>query len=272
MTERIAPAPPFAETALPRALAQRMLALIDALGEYDGRAASHALTGLLRLAAGQAPTLAERTSLQIAGLIALDQGHPALTPEGQAVLACETESQPQPMLPTPQPEEPAAGPAPFARLKIGGAVYEVAGVPDSDVLSFRIDPAADWCALDADLAAGWSEIAAEILQRTRNALEDYVRMHMIRRREEEDPAGGNGFDLYGIGWEVREAGSALLLRLDGEAEWQTVPAPALAHAAGFRERAAAALVAQVRDLRERIGEDVHAWAKRLAAGALVEPV
>lgn len=145
-------------------------------------------------------------------------------------------------------------------------------MPASDALSFRTDPAADWCALDADLAAGWSEIAAEILQRTRNALEDYVRMHMIRRREEEDPAGGNGFDLYGIGWEVREAGSALLLRLDGEAEWQTVPAPALAHAAGFRERAAAALVAQVRDLRERIGEDVHAWAKRLAAGALVEPV
>ncbi|MGP3697150.1 hypothetical protein [Rhodobacter sp. NSM] len=272
MTERFAPAPTFAETALPCATAQRLLALIDAIGEYDSRPASHSLTGLLRLAAGSQPTLAERTSLQIAGLVELDHGHPVITAEGLAVLACETESRPEPVLPFSHPIEPAEGPSLIARLKIGASTYEIAGWPDSDALAFRTDPASPWRELEADLAAGWSEIAAEILQRTRNALEEYVRMHMIRRREDQEVEGESGFDLYGLGWEVRDLGNDILLRLDGEGTWHQVNASALSHVAGMRERAAAALVAQVRDLRERIGDDVHAWAKRLAAGALVEPV
>ncbi|AXQ94067.1 hypothetical protein ORIO_10295 [Cereibacter azotoformans] len=273
MTENAAPAPISPETALPQATAQRMLALVGAIGEYDSAPASHTLTGLLRLAAGQQPTLAERTSLQIAGLVTLDQGHPTITPEGLAVLCRDTESRPQPAAPSvAAADTPRQGPDPIARLKIGASAYEIAGWPDSDALAFRTDAASPWRELEADLAAGWSEIAAEILQRTRNALEEYVRMHMIRRREDQEAGGANGFDLYGLGWEVRDIGGEMLLRLDEETDWRPVRESALSHVAGMRERAAAALVAQVKDLRERIGDDVHAWAKRLAAGALVEPL
>ncbi|MCE6952955.1 hypothetical protein LAZ29_18680 [Cereibacter sphaeroides] len=276
MTERFAPARSPLETALPKAVAQRMLALIEAVGEYDGRAAAHSLTGLLRLAAGEPPTLAESTSLQIAGLATIEDGHLALTPEGGEVLARETTHRSQPPLPPAAPEPVVTAgdesPAPLARLRIGPASYEIASYAGSDVLAFRTDADMAWRDLEADLSLGWFEIAAEILQRTRNALEEYVRMHMIRRREDACTDGQNGFDLYGLGWEVRETGTALLLRLDGDADWREVRPSALAHVTGMRERAAAALVAEVGDLRDRIGEDVHAWARRLAAGAMVEPL
>ncbi len=278
MTERFASASGTASpaaAALAPAMAHRMLALIEAITEYDTHPASHSLTGLLRLAAGEQPTLAEKTSLQIAGLAALTAGRLDLTPEGSDVLACEVERRPQPPLQAPATTPLATrpeGPVAIARLRIGSASYEIAEYPGVDALAFRTDPTLPWRDLSADLALGWSEIAAEILQRTRNALEEYARMHMIRRREDSNPEGENGFDLYGIGWEVRDSGTALFMRLDGETDWQEVRPSALAHVAGLRERAAAALVAQVPDLRDRIGEDVHAWAKRLAAGSIVEPI
>lgn len=160
----------------------------------------------------------------------------------------------------------------FARLRIGEDVHDIGRCDVTDRMAFRpTGSTQDWLPLMHNFEQGWPEIAAEIIARTRNAMRDYIRMHMIRHREVTMPEGEREYDLYGILWRVRGTGEAAEVWQDG-AGWMEFDTSAVAESHDPRDLAAQALIAALPDLDERIGGDVQGWARRLAQGAQISPI
>lgn len=259
-----------------RVLARQTLGVIEDVDQIEEGAASPALTGLMRYASGRLPSNAEALAMRIAGLAELTDGVLLLTPPAKSILYTHgfRLSNPQGMkLPEPeavQEPEPEAF-RPMARLRIGEVHHDIARDEETDKFAFRITHSGqDWVLLDNGLEEGWPEMAAEIIKRTRNATFDYVRMHMIHKRDAVMPAGEFLYDLYGMEWAVR--GTPAMAETRGEdGVWMPfdagdVPADAL------RDFSARAAFAAIPGLADRIAADVHEWSKRIAAGSEITPV
>lgn len=160
----------------------------------------------------------------------------------------------------------------FARLRIGEAVHDIGRCDATDRMAFRpMGTAQDWLPLMHSFEEGWPEIAAEIIARTRNAMRDYIRMHMIRHREVTMPDGEREYDLYGLLWRVRGTGEAAEVWQEGT-DWVEFDTSPVVDSADPRDLAAQALIAAIPDLDEKIGSDVQGWARRLAQGAQISPI
>lgn len=160
---------------------------------------------------------------------------------------------------------------PFARLRIGEAVFDIGRCDATDRMAFRTTGTdRDWATLMHSFEEGWPEIAAEIIARTRNALRDYIRMHMIRHREITLPEGEREYDLYGLLWRVRGTQEAAEV-WQPESGWVEFDTTSVMESHDPRDLAAQALIAALPDLNERIGADVKGWARRLAQGAQISP-
>ena len=169
----------------------------------------------------------------------------------------------------PEPEPEAF--RPMARLRIGEVHHDIARDEETDKFAFRITGSGqDWVLLDNGLEEGWPEMAAEIIKRTRNATFDYVRMHMIHKRDADMPAGEFLYDLYGMEWSVR--GSPAMAEARGaDGVWRAFEAGDIA-ADAPRDFSARAAFTAIPGLAERIAADVHEWSKRIAAGSEITPV
>lgn len=265
-----------------RALARQSLGLIEDVSELDSGAASAALTGLLRYAAGRVPSSAEAMAMRIAGLADLSGGLLLLTPPARDILYTHGfRNLPKEGMEVPAP---AGSPAPasaapakavefstMARLRIGEVHHDIARDDETEKFAFRISGTdAPWVLLDNGLEQGWPEMAAEIIKRTRNATFDYVRMHMIHDREAASAPGEFVYNLYGIEWAVRGTPDQAEARGE-DGVWTGFDAAHVSHDAP-RDFSALAAFAAIPDLAERIGQDVHEWSKRIAAGSEVTPV
>lgn len=259
-----------------RVLARQTLGVIEDVTEVEEGAASPALMGLMRYASGKLPSNAEAMAMRIAGLADLSDGMLLLTPPAKAILYTHgfRLSNPQGMK-VPEPEvvpepEPEAF-KPMARLRIGEVHHDIARDEETDKFAFRITGSdAEWVLLDNGLEEGWPEMAAEIIKRTRNATFDYVRMHMIHKRDAVMPEGEFLYDLYGMEWAVR--GTTERAEARGEdGVWRAFDASQV-NPDSPRDFSALAAFAAVPDLVARIGEDVHEWSKRIAAGSEITPV
>ncbi|MFP4571038.1 hypothetical protein [Rhodosalinus sp.] len=167
---------------------------------------------------------------------------------------------------------PAGPGAPFARLVVAESAFEIAETGVEGRLVFR--PAASddpWERLDAGRDAGWRAIGAEILERTRDALLDFVRMHLIRLDGEPESDGPFEYDLFGFRWGYRDISPAgIELRLPGR-DWTPANLDEAEPPLEGRERAIDALLRAHPEVALIFAEEVHAWAIRLAAGAQVRP-
>jgi hypothetical protein len=161
---------------------------------------------------------------------------------------------------------------PFARLEVAESVFEIAEADAEGGLAFR--PAgrdAAWERLDAGREAGWRAIGAEILERTRDALLDFVRMHLIRLEGAPEGDGPFEYDLFGFRWGYRDVSAAgIELRLPGR-DWAPANLEEAEPPLAGRERAIDALLRAHPEVALIFAEEVHAWAVRLAAGARVRP-
>ena len=110
------------------------------------------------------------------------------------------------------PATPILDVAPFARLTIGEASYEIGTVAPGqieveddarEVIAFREDELTPWKALKNNVDEGWRPVAAEVLRNTRDALHDYVGMHMIRRSGSFNPGNMVSLTLFGFDWDLR---------------------------------------------------------------------
>lgn len=261
-----------------RVLARQTLGVIEDVAEVEEGAASPALAGLLRYAAGRMPSAAEAMSMRIAGLAEMADGTLLLTDTARSILfthgfrlaATEPVEEEAAVVVANAPEAPKTFQA-MARLRIGEVHHDIARDEETDKFAFRITGSdADWVLLDNGLEQGWPEMAAEIIKRTRNATFDYVRMHMIHRRDAPMPSGEYLYDLYGIEWAVRGTPEAAEAR-GADGVWHSFDASS-ASPDSPRDFSALAAFAAVPDLEVLIGQDVHEWSKRIAAGSEITPV
>ncbi|MDZ7908464.1 MAG: hypothetical protein U5N10_09770 [Gemmobacter sp.] len=262
----------------------QMIALLDGVSEHDDAAASRVLTGLLHLANGGVPSMVEITALRIAGLaemagtrvtlsaegfsVLARAGIRAVHPAGAVVPAAQAEAK-RIAQPRPRPEWSA-----FARVAIAEVEFDIGEATEFDPIAFR--PAGSsgaWVELQHSLVDGWAEIAAEILARTHDVTLEFVRMHMIRRRDIALDEVAEVYELNNLRWLLRQAESGFETCI-ADAGWQTLELPpSLARgAADTRDIAAGAAIQLWPDLAERIGHDVRSWARRMAAGAKITPV
>ncbi|WP_126979224.1 hypothetical protein [Frigidibacter oleivorans] len=286
----------------PAPAAAQMLRLARMVAEFDDGAASHALTGLLRILSGQAPSQVEVTALQIAGLVDAASLQPAaretrLSRTGRDLVAAAGLDGDRAGAPLAAPEA-ASGPAPetfdaatdeaafsddagagieapFARLRLLGDSFEIGETPDGRIW-FRPQGGAAWQPLLSGLDDGWTRLGAEVLGRTRDLVDAYARMHTLRRR---DVPVDELFEIYaldGLCWRLRlsETGvEAMAEPAEGDAAepaapWLPVPAAA---DLPQRERSIAALRVACPDYRRVIEPIAAEWAERMALSAEVLP-
>lgn len=266
-------------------LAPAMLGLLERLREYDDAAASHLVTGFLRLMAAQTPSQVEVTALRIAGLSDMPAAYRnktevrlngvalelldalSLTPDTSSGDAAQSVTS---VMQSPPPR-PALGLMPFARLHLLERNYAVAEDDETHLLWFRpMDGGvqADWTLLENRTVDGWTHVAAEILGKTHDIHRAFAMMHVIRRRDIATEEVAEIYDLHGLIWWLRDGEAGPEARLDG-GPW--LPYPAADHHQG-KSRAVEALFHLMPDLSDLLGHKAQDWANRMAQTVQVAPV
>ena len=260
------------------------LDLINALRGYDPGAASHTLMGLLRMATRGTASPVEQTALRIAGLADLNGTEFNLTDEATDLLHCfstgefngemadRTEQRPAVAEPEDTTDYLKAGgePEPLARLNIGGTNYLIGELADLNMLAYRLDTDLEWTHLKNTVEEGWSEIAAEIIAATRDTTHDYIRMHMIHRRNAQVGENTVLFELFGFEWFIRFGENKCETRVGG-IDWVELDIEGLDREEDMSKIAVKALLTAVPNASERFADDIKEWSLRLAAGAMVMP-
>ncbi len=259
-------------------MAERFLALIEGLAEYDDHAASHLLIGLLRIAAGQRLHSVERTALRIAGLANTTGDDLHLTEEGYTLVALISPDAASRFAPIPlsdsaaYPANDAAtfDPQPFARMRFGDELFEIAEGAVEDSLAFRRDGEGPWQMLSNDRSAGWDVIGGEMLAATRDIVADYIMMHTVRLAAPELGAGVHRFELDQFHWHVRVTATTAELRIGEDGAWQLIPdsiRETSVRALGIR-----AAQAMIPDFVELLQPEITIWVRRMAHAAAISPV
>lgn len=267
-----------AMAAAPAQAARKLLGLVEALGDYDDQAASHLLIGLLRIASDGRPLSVERTALRIAGLATVAGDQFFLTPEGRNLvqslslgLAAFVEPDAHAQSWSSDPARTNwAGATPFAQIRCGDKLFEVADGPIEDTLAFRLHTEKDWVLLDADRSAGWAEIGAEILTRSSDVVGEYISMHTVRLL---DPSGGpdlHRFDLGSFHWWVRVHEGKAQLRLADSEAWIDLPDDPKAEQ--IRSIGIRAARKHIPDFAVTIRAQAAIWVRRMAHAASVTPI
>lgn len=259
-------------------LARQMLAAMDLMASYDDPPSAALIRGVLRSAAGLPLTGAERTAMGFAGLVSPGFGTAAPTDEGRALigrlaalaLSVPGLDQVPESIAAAETDSPPFEVRPFAHLRFGDRVFEIAEAAEEDRLLFRVQGEADWSPLDNTREAGWDVVGAEMLAKSMDAYEQYTRTHVIRLADPQTGDGVHVFELEGLRWWLRIDGTQAHFTTDPSAGWTLVPAEIQAEtirALGIQ--AAYTLMPGFRGLMET---NVKAWLRRMAHAAAVMPV
>ena len=263
----------------PAQTARKMLALVEALGEYDDQVASHLLIGVLRIASGVQTLAVERTALRIAGLATVNGDTFVLSGEGQAMIQSLVPgievalSNADTAISARQPDQGhiPAETTPFAQMRFGEKLFEIAEAPLEDMLCFRLAGQKAWTALDRDRSAGWAEIGAEILTRSTDVLSDYITMHTVRLPEADEGPDVHRFDLDNLRWWIRAIDGKAQFLADRKGVWQELPGedPMAEPIRAIGIRAARTLIP---GFEETIQPHAALWVRRMAHAATVSPI
>lgn len=268
----------------PALLARPMLALVDALEEFDGSTVSHAFRALLRVLAGESPSRVELTALRIAGLadapqwslplpevVLSDAARGALARAGLGPAARMIRAEPQEPVPAPGPQAdmPAQSVQPFACLRLVERSFEIAEEPGTDRLLFRLSGTPeDWTRLSHGAADGWTAVATEMLGVAFDTLREFSKMHVIRRRDLPTSEIAEAYELNGMIWWLRRTPDGVEACLDGGA-WVPVD---VAAAPTDKERATVALFTLAPGLTDSLAGPARDWAHRMAQTVQVTPI
>lgn len=266
----------------PGILASGMLALMEELAELDAGVNTPTLTGFLRLISGRPPTRSQIIALQISGLV---DGHGMLAPPmdvsltatgREIILRSGLRSLPDTdILCSTTLQESTEGGAlavgaemrPHARLRIMERDYLIAAHPMTDVLHYSCVSDNAWSALSHSNADGWTKVAAEIIQADIDVPYEFVKMHLIRRRDLPTDEIAEAFELLGQVFWLRRVETGLELRLE-HAEWSRVDVdPDLPP----QDRARAVALHLGRSRTIAVEKAAADWAQRMAHAVQVSP-
>lgn len=266
------------------------LDMITALREHDPGAASHTLVGLLRMACEGKATPVEQTALRIAGLGEMDGQSLRLTHTAMHLLGRYSSGEydgdvRSGRFNAANDDEPAEktaadiinehSPELIARLRIGGVDYMIGEIPSMDMLVFHQmdDPTGEWKNLHNTVEEGWSQVAAEIIAQTRDTTREYIRMHMIHRRNVNAGDNIRLFDLYGFEWYLQiNDDKTVDVRLGDREDWTPVDLEGINDIEEEQgEIAVRALMTAFPGAGDHFKRDISDWSRRIAAGASVMP-
>jgi hypothetical protein len=264
-----------AEADAPALMAKQLLNLIEGVADYDQNAASHLLIGLLRLAARQPLLTVERTALRIAGLVEPVQDALNLTSEGKGLLALigsgKVHSADDPAAQqTATAAETKFEASPFATMRFGDQVFEVADGPIEDSLAFRLSSESDWQILSADRSSGWDVIGGEMLAKTRDALADYIMMHTVRLQAPERGEGAHRFELDQWIWFIRVRDQIAELAIGETGNWQVIHSKVQEKT--IRDLGIRAAITMIPDFADSLQTEITIWLRRMAHAASISPV
>lgn len=163
---------------------------------------------------------------------------------------------------------------PFAKLVIGLQEFQLAHGATEDDLLYRKGVDHPWRQLYRKMSDGWHAVAAGILILNSNALSDYIRMHLLARKDGKvDETGMRDYDLFDLNFQMRaEPGDTEVdIRLPGQ-DWTRVSVDSSVDVSESREQAIHGVIKVAPELSARFSEEVEAWARRMAAGATVMPI
>lgn len=266
----------------PRIVASGMLALIEQLVDLDSNVNTPTLTGFLRVVSGKPPTRSQLIALQISGLVEshgafgspaeimiTDIAHDVMKRSG---LGAATEphhaalSQTATIIAEPV-EAQEVDLQPHATLRIMERDYLIAEHPITEVLHYRAETEAEWACLSHSSADGWTKIAAEIIHSDVDVVAEFVKMHLIRRRDLPTAELAEAFEILGKVFWLRRA----------EAGIESCVAAGAWHALDVdpelppRERAQAAALKLGPQMRISVDSAARDWADRMAQAVKVSP-
>lgn len=162
---------------------------------------------------------------------------------------------------------------PFAKVVFGDGAHEVARCGDGITLAYRPEGKEDWTSLGMQLEEGWPRIGGGIILSQSNALERFVRTHVVKIEGQTRTDGAQEFALEDVSWLVRNTEDLNLIeiRVGSEGDWTTVKIKDIAKEKE-KDRAVAALVKVSPDLEMEVSADMVGWAERLGAGAQIMPM
>ncbi|MCT4579064.1 hypothetical protein [Donghicola sp.] len=161
---------------------------------------------------------------------------------------------------------------PFAKIVFGDGAHEVARCGDGATLAYRPEGfSGEWTSLGMQLEEGWPRIGGGIILSQSNALERFVRTHVVKIEEHRDD-GAVEYKLEDVAWLIRETDDPNLVEIRvGSGAWTTVKIKEISMEKE-KDRAVAALVKVSPDLEMEVSADMVGWAERLGAGAQIMPV
>jgi hypothetical protein len=269
-------------------LAPAMLALLERLRDYDDHAASHLVTGFLRLMAGAMPTQVEVTALCIAGLSDMPAAKRAKTDVALNAVALGLLDDlglghdPRPIgqpldggLSDADADHASGSPsgvlAPFAHLQLLERSFAVAEDEATGWLWFRPmhgGDEADWLSLQMRAQDGWTHVAREIIAKTMDVQRAFATMHVIRRRDIATTEVAEIYDLHGLVWWLRHSEAAPEARLDA-GPW--LPLTIRDNLQG-KPRAIEALFQLLPNLSDLLDDKARDWVQRMAQTVQVTPI
>lgn len=162
---------------------------------------------------------------------------------------------------------------PFATLTLGYVGYIISSNEEMTQFAYSLDAAGERRPLKRTLKDGWTKIGSEIIQDTRDALREYVSMHMLKMKGEALADGPLFYNLFDRTWIVRMTMDADGVEIKfSKQDWTTVKLDIASYNGDDKAIVIDSLIKARPDIRNELAEEIDEWGQRLSAGASVAPI
>lgn len=162
---------------------------------------------------------------------------------------------------------------PFAQLTIGPNIYEISSSEGMEQIAFADMGSSNRVQLRRNLNDGWAKIGSEIIMRTKNALHEYISMHVLKMKGETLGEGPLFYNLFDMTWIVRVNASDTGVEMKfPDQPWVNVDLNRAEFENQCQEIVLHALIKARPDLHDMLFDDIDQWGQRMSAGVQVLPI
>lgn len=171
------------------------------------------------------------------------------------------------------PDDVVATFKPFAKITIGPDSYEISADATMSNIAFDDPATGQRVQLSRSVKDGWTKVGSEIIMRTQDAMQQYIKMHVLKMKGETLADGPLFYNLFDMTWIVRinaeENGVEMKFP---EEPWINVVVDFQKFNHDCTSIVLYALVEAKPDLYETLFDDIDQWGQRMSAGVQVLPI
>lgn len=171
------------------------------------------------------------------------------------------------------PDHVVTGFKPFATLTIGPKSFVISADDEMTHIAFDHPDTGQRVQLSRTVRDGWTKVGAEIIMRTQNALQEYIKMHVLKMKGDTLRDGPLFYNLFDMTWIVRVNADENGVEMKFPDEpWQNVQLDFTKFNHDCTSIVLHALIESRPDLYETLFDDIDQWGQRMSAGAQVVPI